>query len=422
MSTNGTHTATSAESSNAVGQTRPHLDRQSVDRRLEALRATIRSWDWRTAVVEVGSSPAEQLATSSLGATTSIETPQRSEHLAEERSTEYGITDPPPIDVATEQGSATTAATLQQIVTFPDEVTAPPLDDAVVPPMAPPAQPIPPSEAMAAQTFEASAPPFAPAAPHTEWVATSTPEVDDAATEDIAFAASSLVPATPYFEQSAQMAGNEREKDGASWFGQEPEPAPEPNGALRRLWAHRWTKLAIAAVAMAILVVLIVGGIRLFAKKTNSGGTATTTVTRSSSPAQHTNATAPISAAQLAQYQAIATAFQNGNVTATKGFVTAGSTPTPSRVVLVVVTYRTAVNLYNYQLHFIQWPPSMQSAVETDHAQLQALSSFLQAFSSVAPTGVPAWLSQLHDRANSTQVADNVVRQDLGMPASSSFP
>ena len=64
----------------------------------------------------------------------------------------------------------------------------------------------------------------------------------------------------------------------------------------------------------------------------------------------------------------------------------------------------------------------MQTAIESDHAQLQALTSFLQAFSSVAPNGVPAWLSQLHNRGSTTEAADNVVRKALGLPASSSFP
>jgi hypothetical protein len=64
----------------------------------------------------------------------------------------------------------------------------------------------------------------------------------------------------------------------------------------------------------------------------------------------------------------------------------------------------------------------LRTAIEADHAQLQTLASFLQAFSSVAPNGVPAWLSQLHNRAGTTEAADNVVREALGLPVSSSFP
>jgi hypothetical protein len=181
--------------------------------------------------------------------------------------------------------------------------------------------------------------------------------------------------------------------------------------------------VAVGVVAAVLVVALIVGGIRLFVKHTTSGGTTATTVTQPSShPVHRSHVAVPISATELATYEGYASSFQSANVAATKGFIKAGSAPTASQVVLVVAAYRTAVNVYDFQLHFIHWPQSMQNAIEVDHAQLQALKNFLEAFPSVAPNGVPAWLSLLNDRANSTQVADNVVRHDLGLPASSVFP
>ena len=80
------------------------------------------------------------------------------------------------------------------------------------------------------------------------------------------------------------------------------------------------------------------------------------------------------------------------------------------------------MHLYDFQLHFIAWPASMQTAIEVDHAQMNALMSFLQSLSFESPTGMSAWLSQLHNRSGSAQTADNQVRQDLGLPRSSSFP
>jgi hypothetical protein len=211
--------------------------------------------------------------------------------------------------------------------------------------------------------------------------------------------------------------------DLTSWFAQEPdsEPEPEHESVFRRAWSHRTTKLAVLAVAVIAVVVLIIGGIRLFAKSPGSTGATATTVTHPTSRPDR-RLVAPINAAQFTQYQSYAEGLQSANVTATRGFIKAGSTPTASQVVLVVGAYRTAVNVYNYQLYFIRWPASMQIAIEADHGQLQALASFLQAFSSVAPDGVPAWLSQLHNRASTTEAADNVVRETLGLPASSSFP
>jgi hypothetical protein len=212
--------------------------------------------------------------------------------------------------------------------------------------------------------------------------------------------------------------------DLTSWFEHQPEPEPKPEheAVIRRAWSHRTTKLAVLAMAAIVVVILIVGGIRLFAKSPGSGGTTAATVTRPESRPHSNHVVAPIDAAQMTQYRGYAAGLQSANVAATRGFVHAGSTPTASQVVQVVGAYRTAVSLYNNQLSSIHWPASMQTAIETDHAQLQALTSFLQAFSSVAPNGVPAWLSQLHNRASTTEAADNVVREALGFPASSSFP
>jgi hypothetical protein len=212
--------------------------------------------------------------------------------------------------------------------------------------------------------------------------------------------------------------------DLTSWFGHEPEPEPEPEheGLIRRVWSHRTTKLAVLAVAAIVVVILIIGGIRLFAKSPGSTGTTATTVTGAASRPHRSHVAAPINAAQMTQYQGYADGLERANVAATREFIKAGSTPTASQVVLVVGAYRTAVNLYNYQLYFIRWPASLRTAIEADHAQLQTLASFLQAFSSVAPNGVPAWLSQLHNRAGTTEAADNVVREALGLPVSSSFP
>ena len=131
---------------------------------------------------------------------------------------------------------------------------------------------------------------------------------------------------------------------------------------------------------------------------------------------------APIPAAQLINYEQYAQALQTANDTATKGFVGAGSTSTPAQIAAVVTPYWTALNLYDFQLHFIQWPASMQTAIAVDHAQLKSLMSFLKSISLVGPTGMNLWLSDLHNRTNTTQTADNQIRQDLGLPSSSSFP
>ena len=130
----------------------------------------------------------------------------------------------------------------------------------------------------------------------------------------------------------------------------------------------------------------------------------------------------PLTAAQLTQYKGYAAGMQRANVTATKSFVGAGSTPTQSQLAQVVSTYGAAVNLYDFQLRFIQWPASMQAAITVDHAQLESLVSYLKTFPTLSPKSMNNFLSGLRNRGASTQAADNQVRHDLGLHASSSFP
>ncbi len=177
-------------------------------------------------------------------------------------------------------------------------------------------------------------------------------------------------------------------------------------------------------LAAVVVVLLIIAGIRLVADgNTGSGGSSpTTTVTQPASRPAHVHFVAPISAADLAKYEGYADGLQQANTVATKAIVSAGSTPTPTQLAPVITAYGSALNLYDFQLHFIQWPAAMLTAIAVDHGQLKALMSFLQSFGEVSPTGVAPWLSQFHDRADTAQTADNQVRQDLGLPSSSSFP
>ena len=205
----------------------------------------------------------------------------------------------------------------------------------------------------------------------------------------------------------------------ASWFDSVVHPKPERDSALRRLWSHPWAKVGALCLAAVVAVVLIVGGIRL-AHNNNSGSNALSTSTTSP---RHTSAhVAPISPAALTKYEGYAEGLKKANDTATSEFLAGGSTPTLAKIGPAVAAYRTAVNLYDFQLHFIQWPASMETALADDHAQMHALLSVLDAFPQVSATGVGAWLSQLHDRTSTAQAADNQLRQDLGLPSTSSFP
>ena len=212
--------------------------------------------------------------------------------------------------------------------------------------------------------------------------------------------------------------------DAAMAFG--PEPKLEPDRPVRRLWSHPWVKAGVLGLSALLAVLVIIWGIRQFAANSNSSQQSATNTTTPTASIAH-KGPPPISAAQLTQFEGYARELQKANETATKGFISAGTNATQAHVAAVISSYHSALNLYYFQLHFIHWPASMETATVIEYAQLQTLMSFLQSFSSADPTAagpnaLAAWLSQLHNRTGTTQAADNQIRQDLGLPATSSFP
>ena len=169
-------------------------------------------------------------------------------------------------------------------------------------------------------------------------------------------------------------------------------------GPIRRMWSHRWTKVAVLCLAAAVAVILVIWGIRLTHTDSGSGGPtvpppSTTTTRPATSHTAPTAFVAPLNSAQLAQYEQYAAGLQAANGLAAKGFAGAGSTATSTQLAPVAAAYRTAVNLYDFQLRFIQWPASMQPAIQVDHAQLEALVSLLTSYPAVSPAGTSAWLA-----------------------------
>lgn len=370
---------------------------------------TIRTWDWRAASVVAGPPQVDEKvrAASVLAATTGL--PQDLE------PTIYG---PPPV-----QGAAEAQSGLFEPV--PRTVAAH-------------SEPAEPTAGSPTVTTESTPVPVSePAAP---WETTAdtgvvvvepTPvRVTDPATpaEPTSGTQTVVIEPTPdpiTVAPPAVPTGPGKASDES--FPSEPRPRAETRrGPIGRLWSHRRVRVAVVCLAAVLAVILIIWGIRATHKDSGSSGPnlpppSTTTTRAASSQSAQTSFVAPIDSAQLTQYEQYATGLQTANEAATKGF-NGGGTPTTAQLAPVVGAYRTAVNLYDFQLHFIQWPASMQPAVQTDHAQLTALLGLLQSFSTISATGTSAWLSDLHNQASTAQTADNVIRKDVGLPSSSSFP
>lgn len=366
VTTNGKHGVTDPDPWKPDEEPPQSILADSVDERLDALRRTIRTWDWRATSAE---------------------------------------TYPPSPDVATSTVPPVTAAAFREAQADPEYPRG---DVTQVPRSVDLSQdPITASPPEAPENHEPAQGPTTVHAP---------PVVVEPATASTAVIGTTTIDAPADDHDTTHDAST-------SWFETVPEQQPEPGRHPRRWPPRGRIRVAALCVAAVVVVVGIIGGIRLANKNPNSGAVTTTTVARTATTTdQQPPKVAPISAAQLTQYEGYAEGLQKANNTATKGFVGAGSTPTASQIAAVVTAYRAALNLYDFQLHFIQWPASMQTAIAVDHAQFQALMGFLQSYAAVSPAGISAWLSQLHNRTGTTETADNQVRLDLGLSRSTSFP
>lgn len=357
--TNGDHRVTDAEPSNPTDEAPQYVNGSSIDDRLDALLQMIRTWNWRAAPVATRPPPAEVAASTASPLTTPA--------FAQVRE-----------DSATLTGGAASVRPEPQPV-GPDHLGVQSIKDT---------QPV----AVVGNPRHAKS--------------ESALEEPEGAPDVVALL-------------------YDRE------FEPDPEPVaelerkPEPDHFLARVWSHHRFREAVFGLAAVVVVLLVIAGIRLVSDGNTSSGDSfpTTTVTQPASrPAHHIHFVAPISAAELAKYEGYADGLQQANTVAAKAIVSAGRAPTPTQLSPVITAYGSALNLYDFQLHFIQWPATMLAAIEDDHAQLKALMSFMQSFTQVSPTGVGPWLSQFHQQAGTAQSADNQVRHDLGLSSSSSFP
>jgi hypothetical protein len=208
-----------------------------------------------------------------------------------------------------------------------------------------------------------------------------------------------------------------------------PEPQRGPDGPFTRLWAHPWTKLTALCLVVVVAVLVIVGGLRLAHRDPESGSgpapaTATGPTTDGAATTSTTQAAAaiPVTAAQLAQYKQYSTVFEAANATTKTGLAGAGASPTLAQITPIVASYLDALKLYNLQVHYVQWPASMQTDISNDEAQLSAMLNFVPSVGNIAATDTATWLSELHAQATTLQAAENKIHQDLGLPASTSLP
>jgi hypothetical protein len=382
------------------------LDPGSIEERLAALRETVRTWDWRAALLDAPPPPMEDAPL----VPSSVQTP-------------------PPPALAAEPAPSTapypTESREEHVLAGADAARAGIPQDQII------------AEGQSARTDEAAVPPqevlSAPQAisPASEGAQSAQIAASSPASSDTQ-AAHVVTAAVPVVSDSAVAPAHSDQGFGDFFEAPvvaAPEPQRGPDGPFTRLWAHPWTKLAALCLVVVVAVLVIVGGLRLAHRDPESGsGPAPTTATAPTTDAATTTSTTqapaavPVTAAQLAQYKQYSTAFEAANATAKTGLAGAGASATLAQISPIVASYLNALKLYNLQFHYVQWPASMQTDVSNDEAQLSAMMNFVPSVGNIAATDTATWLSELHAQATTLQAAENKIHQDLGLPASTSLP
>jgi hypothetical protein len=378
MTTNGSGRAAGPDAPERPDDEPRSFSNRSVEERLDALMSTVQTWDWRAAPARSRPPAAREPAQPAVARST-----------AEREVPPRGPAEVPAVPRVAEVPPVSKVPSVSE----PHVEASPAINETQMVPVV-----------AAASALSADA------AREADIAALHAPSVADLQPADVAPVRSGdgSAPLLPVLEVEPEAVSDS--PDGA------------PVGPLRRAWSHRTAKMAVLGVVAVVAVVAIIWGIRMAHTNPGSDTPPSTTARSASTQPSHTAFVLPVTTAQLTQYEQYAQGLQKGNAAATKVFVSSGNTPTAAQLTAPVAAYRTAVNLYDFDLRFIQWPSSMAAAIAADHTQLEVLVSFLQTYATAGTANITGWLSGLHIRGGAAQTTDNQVRQDLGLPALSSFP
>jgi hypothetical protein len=180
---------------------------------------------------------------------------------------------------------------------------------------------------------------------------------------------------------------------------------------------RRWGRVVVGLVSV-VAVVVIVALIRANAPGETPGTLTPTTVTSGS--ASHA-ALIPVSSRALDQFTSVSKPLNAANVTVTKALAN-GSNQTVPQITQEVAPYITALDKFLYTSHSIVWPEALQVPAEDLTLRTQALITFLQSASTTNPAALSSWFAQLHSLGTQAVTADNLIRKDIGLSPTSSYP
>jgi hypothetical protein len=175
----------------------------------------------------------------------------------------------------------------------------------------------------------------------------------------------------------------------------------------------------VAVVAVSVIVAIIV--IILHRAPGQTGGSPPKPTSVTSGSASPKAGAIPTSGTVLARFTTEAKEFEAANVKVTHALA-GGSTLSVAQVKEGVSPYITALENFDFTLHFTAWPQYLQVPSENLMFGNQVLLSWLQSISSQNSASLSSWFTQLYTLGSRAETADNFFLSDLGLAPTSSYP
>jgi len=201
------------------------------------------------------------------------------------------------------------------------------------------------------------------------------------------------------------------------------DPIAEPETEPDELEIPPSTARRVAKSLLWLIPVVVVVGLVAIITTHNPGETSGSLTPTTVTPSGGAHAaTIPVSPTVLAQFNSVSKPLNAANTTVTHALASSSSSQSFTQVAAEVAPYGTALSAFAFEFQSISWPATMQAPSHDLTLRTQALIRFLPSISSASFDTLNAWFTQFHVLAANVQTADNLIRRDIGLPATNSYP
>ena len=132
-------------------------------------------------------------------------------------------------------------------------------------------------------------------------------------------------------------------------------------------------------------------------------------------------ATVPVGSVTRVKFVAASNQMDMANAAATPSF-SGASGDSVTQVDQALGPYVRALQTFVYTVHGLSWPGVTEVSSEQLTQRIQALVTYSSTASSVDSATLHTWLATFRSLAKDVQSADNLVRSEIGIATTASYP